>query len=140
MNTIQTGELRNNESGPGTHHGNPASIATGVVAIAIGLVFLARNLGLDVPLFAWAHWWALFIVIGAMAPLDRAWQRYREVGSVDSQVLHSLLNAVAVLTIAAIFLLNRAFGDWWPLFLIIGGLSMMTSDGCRASNLDRGAH
>ena len=97
-------------------------VFTGLAIIVVGLVFLADNFGIRLPLFAWQNWWALFIIVGAAAPLDRALQRYRNVGTLDAQVVNSLLSALAIVMVALMFLLDLSFGRWWPLFLILGGL------------------
>ncbi len=103
-------------------------VFTGLAIIVVGLVFLADNFGIRLPLFAWQNWWALFIIVGAAAPLDRALQRYRNVGTLDAQVVNSLLSALAIVMVALMFLLDLSFGRWWPLFLILGGLHMLVSN------------
>jgi len=104
-------------------------VVAGLVVIGIGLIFLADNFGVDFPFFGWHNWWALFILIGAAAPASRAIDRYRSVGTIDAQVAHSMISALAVVAVALIFLLDASFGKWWPIFLVIGGLSMLVSGG-----------
>jgi len=104
-------------------------VVAGLVVIGIGLVFLADNFGVDFPFFGWHNWWAMFILIGAAAPASRAIDRYRSVGTIDAQVAHSMISALAVVAVALIFLLDASFGKWWPIFLVIGGLSMLVSGG-----------
>jgi len=107
------------------------SIVTGAAAIAIGLVFLADNFGIDLPLFDWHNWWALFILLGAAPSVARGFDRYRQVGTIDAQVAHAAVSALAIATVALIFLLDASFAQWWPIFLVIGGLSMLASGGSR---------
>jgi len=104
-------------------------VVAGLVVIGIGLIFLADNFGVDFPFFGWHNWWAMFILIGAAAPASRAIDRYRSVGTIDAQVAHSMISALAVVAVALIFLLDASFGKWWPIFLVIGGLSMLVSGG-----------
>ena len=119
--------------------GNPVSgrksrvgeIATGVIVILVGLVFLASNFGIDFPLLGWHNWWALFILVGAAPQAARAFDRYRSVGTIDAQVAHAMVSALAIITVAMIFLLDASFELWWPVFLVIGGLSMLVSGGKR---------
>ncbi|MDE2280864.1 MAG: hypothetical protein KGK04_14915, partial [Xanthomonadaceae bacterium] len=85
-------------------------------------------LGVRIPFFNQANWWAWFILVGATWPLSRAWERYRAVGSVDAAVVHSLLNALAVVTVAMFFILGLSWAMWWPLFVIYGGLCMLVRD------------
>ncbi len=123
--------------------GNPAlernsrigKIVSGLILILIGLVFLADNLHVDLPLFGWHNWWALFILIGAASPAGRAIDRYRSVGAIDAQVVHSMLSALAVVTVALIFLLDASFALWWPVFLVLGGLSMLVAGGKRRKRM-----
>jgi hypothetical protein len=120
-----------------TSTGNPASerksrigeVATGSVVILIGMIFLANNFGIDFPFFGWHNWWALFILVGAASPAARAFDRYRSVGTIDAQVAHSMFSALAIVTVALIFLLDASFATWWPIFLVIGGLSMLVPGG-----------
>jgi hypothetical protein len=94
-------------------------IVAGAVAILIGLVFLANNFGIGFPIFGWHNWWALFILIGAAVPAIRA------MGVIDAQVVHWMVSALMVATVAQMFLLEVSFSVWWPIFLVIGGLSML---------------
>jgi hypothetical protein len=106
-------------------------VVTGLIVILIGLVFLGENFGIDFPFVGWHNWWALFILIGAAAPAARAFERYRMVGRVDAQVAHAMVSALAVVTVALIFLLDASFAQWWPIFVVIGGLSMLVPGGKR---------
>jgi len=106
-------------------------VATGVIVILIGLVFLANNFGIDFPFFSWHNWWALFILVGAASPAARAFDRYRSVGTIDAQVAHSMVSALAIVAVALIFLLDASFATWWPIFVVIGGLSMLVPGGRR---------
>ncbi|HEX7369497.1 MAG TPA: hypothetical protein VF284_04345 [Rhodanobacteraceae bacterium] len=93
-----------------------------VAIIAIGLLFLANNLGYNIAWLSHGNWWALFILFAAFAPLTRAWEVYRARGRMDSEVAYCLLSAGAVVLVACMFLLNLDWGVWWPLFVILGGL------------------
>lgn len=95
------------------------------LVIAIGVFFLLGNFGIDVPFFDQGNWWAWFILFGAAWPLFDAMERYRTVGAVDGDVLHSLLAATAIGTVALMFLLQLSWQQWWPVFLIYGGLCML---------------
>lgn len=97
-------------------------IFPGLAVIAIGGLFLLGTHGVDLALFRHGNWWAWFILIGALAPLTAAWERWRARGRIDAGVAHRLLAATAVLLVAAMFLLNLDWAVWWPLFVIMGGL------------------
>jgi uncharacterized membrane protein YoaK (UPF0700 family) len=92
-----------------------------MAVIGVGLVFLLRNLGVDVPWLDRANWWAWFLLIGALAPLTRALEAYRARGRGDAEVISALLAGAAVATVATMFLLGLDWSIWWPLFVILGG-------------------
>ena len=106
-------------------HWHWGRLAVGLVVIAVGVVFLLRNLGYDLPFLRYHNWWALFILVGAVGPLTLAAERYRAIGRMDWVVLHSLLSAVAVILVASFFLLDLDWATWWPLFVIYGGFWML---------------
>ena len=103
----------------------PSRIVPALVVIAIGVFFLLGNFGFDVPFFDGANWWAWFILIGAVGPLLYAMERYRNTGTADAEVLHSLLTAAAIVMVALMFILQLSWAQWWPLFMIYGGLCML---------------
>lgn len=106
----------------------PGRVAPAVVVIAVGVVFLLNNLGIEIPILDHDNWWAWLILVGALSPLSCAVERYRRIGHVDSKVLHSLLASLAVVMVALMFVLQLSWAQWWPLFVIYGGLSMMTRE------------
>ncbi len=93
-----------------------------VVVISIGVIFLLRNLGVEIPFLYSTNWWAWFILAGAVAPLSRAYESWRVRGRVDAEVIYSLLTGAAVVLVAVMFLLGLDWKVWWPLFVILGGL------------------
>ena len=104
--------------------------------IAIGLLFLANNLGYNFAWFDHGNWWAVIILLAAFAPLTRAWEVYRARGRMDAEVVHSLLSAGAVVLVACMFLLNLEWRVWWPLFVILGGLYALVPYRHRCSDRD----
>ncbi|TAN04137.1 MAG: hypothetical protein EPN36_10020 [Rhodanobacteraceae bacterium] len=90
--------------------------------IAIGLLFLANNLGYDLAWLDRGNWWALLILLAAFAPLTRAWEVYRARGRFDAEAAYCLISAGAVVLVASMFLFNLDWSVWWPLFVILGGL------------------
>ncbi|MGH8184271.1 MAG: LiaF transmembrane domain-containing protein [Rhodanobacteraceae bacterium] len=93
-----------------------------VAIIAIGLLFLANNLGYNLVFLDHGNWWALIILLAAIAPLTRAWEVYRARGRVDAETAYFLLSAGAIVLVAVMFLANLDWAVWWPLFVILGGL------------------
>lgn len=100
--------------------------ALGVAIVAIGGVLLARNLGVDFFFLNFHNWWAIFILLAAIGPLQHAFTTFRREGF-TSAVANSLVSAGAIVFVALIFLLDLSFTVWWPVFVIIGGLFMVTS-------------
>ena len=93
-----------------------------VAIIAIGLLFLANNLGYNLASLDRGNWWAVIILLAAFAPLTHAYERHRAIGKVDAEVTHSLLCASGVVLVGVLFLYELDWGTWWPLFVILGGL------------------
>jgi hypothetical protein len=99
-----------------------------LLVIALGMFFLLENLGVDIAFLDHRNWWAWFILLGAVSPLSIAVQRYRMVGALDGKVQHSLLTAAAIIMVALMFIVPLSWGQWWPVFVIYGGLCMLTRD------------
>ena len=93
-----------------------------VAIIAIGLLFLANNLGYNLAFLDRGNWWAVIILLAAFAPLGHAYERYRSVGHFDADVMYSILSAAGVVLVGVLFLFQLDWGIWWPLFVILGGL------------------
>ena len=98
----------------------------GLAIVVIGGLLLARNLGFELFFLDFHNWWAFFILLAAIGPLQQAVSFYRKEG-MGAAVANSLVSAGAIVFIALMFLLDMSFGTWWPIFVIIGGLYMMTS-------------
>ena len=93
--------------------------------IAIGVLFLLRNLGFGFDFFEFHNWWAWLIIVAAAAPLTHAIELYRASGKFDGGVVHHLLVAASVIAVGVLFLLDLDWARWWPLFVILGGLAML---------------
>jgi LiaF transmembrane domain len=97
----------------------------GLVLIAIGALFLLQDAGLPVLV---GNWWALFILIPAVAAFAAAWRLYRQEGRLTAQSTGLITGGLVPLTIALIFLFNFDFGYAWPvLLLVIGGGMLLRS-------------
>ena len=103
-------------------------IVPAVLVIAVGVIFLCGNLGVDIPFLDRANWWAWLILAAAAWPLVEAVERYRAVGAVDGAVWHSLLNSALIAMVALVFILQLPWWRWWPVFVIYGGLCMLVRD------------
>ena len=116
---------------PRQRRGYWTKAALGLALMAVGVVFLLRNLGYELPFLRYHNWWALFILLGAVGPLSVAAERYRTTGRAGWIVLHSLLSAGAIVMVAAFFLVDLDWTTWWPLFVIYGGFWMLLKDARR---------
>lgn len=91
-----------------------------VVLIALGVIFLVQNYtGMQL-----GNWWALFILIPASGALAAAWGAWRA-GMHPAAVSGPLVGGVAMLTVAAIFLLELQWSRVWPVFLILAGIGAL---------------
>ena len=97
----------------------------GVVVIVIGVLFLLHNFGIRLVFFEYHNWWAIVILIFALAPLSLAYRHYRETGKWDANMVYYMTSAAAILTVGLIFLLHLRWDRWWPLFVIYGGCWML---------------
>lgn len=96
----------------------------GLIIIVIGVAFLLRNFGwVEWPLFE--NWWAIFILIPALASLGNAWRSYQVQGHLTGEVIGSLIGGCTLLLVALVFLLQLNWGAIWPVFLILAGLGIL---------------
>jgi hypothetical protein len=99
--------------------------ALGLAIVIIGGLLLARNLGVELFFLRLHNWWAFLILLAAIAPLQQAYSLYRTEG-LRAAAINRLASAGSVIFIALIFLLDLALGIWWPVFVILCGIYMMT--------------
>lgn len=103
---------------------NPQMRVVGAVAlIGLGVIFLLRQYGVDIPLFQ--NWWALFILIPGIGALWTGYNMYNRAGTWTQEARGAVGGGVVILLIALIFLLNLDWGKVWPLFLIVPGVLLL---------------
>lgn len=105
---------------------NSSNWVFGLAVIVIGVLLLARNLGLDLFFLDFHNWWAFLILAAAINPLMNAWKSYQADGF-NQITFNHLVSGSTIVFIALIFLLDLSISVWWPSFIIIGGLYMMTN-------------
>ncbi len=93
------------------------SLLPGFAIILLGLIFLLSNL----DIISIGHtWWALFFLIPISFLLTDMLQRnngrYR---------WGSLIGLITCTTLMVIFLFDMDWGIIWPIFIVIGGLSVL---------------
>jgi hypothetical protein len=95
----------------------------GLAIVAVGLIFLARNFGLDLPLPD--RWWAIFILLPAAGALVTAGRFYRMDGRFSSRVAGAATVGTLILATALILFLDLDWGKTWPVMVIIVGLGIV---------------
>ena len=94
----------------------------GVVLIVLGGIFLLGNF----TRFSLHNWWALFILIPAAGAFARAYDRYKQSGTLDEPVRQALLSGAILTGIVLIFLFNLSWSLFGPAILILVGLSLLS--------------
>lgn len=96
----------------------------GVVLIALGLIFLLRNLG--VPFLQ--NWWALIFLIPAGAAFFTAWRTYQRNGNrLSGSVVSSVIIGAIFLVLAITFLMSLEWGIYWPVILVLLGIAVLAA-------------
>ena len=101
----------------------PGVPIVGLAVIAVGLVFLSRNFGMDLPLPD--RWWALFILVPAGAALVSAARFYRIDGRPSSRVVGPATVGALMLATALILFFDLEWSMYWPVMVIIVGLGIL---------------
>lgn len=94
----------------------------GVILIALGVLFLAQNLGAPLP----ANWWAIFILIPALASFSSAWSMYQNADrQLTTGVRGALIGGCILTTLAAALFFGINWGKFWPVILILLGIAAL---------------
>lgn len=110
----------------GHWHGGPW--IGGLFLIALGVAFLLRNFGYPLP----DNWWALFLLVPAVAAYWSAWNMYEQSGrQITSGVRGGLIGGTILTLLAIIFFLDIDFGKLWPVILIVIGVSLLAGGSWR---------
>jgi hypothetical protein len=111
------------EPAPRHHHdrSDAAPWVFGGILIVVGVFMLLRNmLGLD-----FGNWWALFILIPAIASAAKAWQLYQTHGEINEAVRGALVGSVILFFVFAMFFFGFNWAVLWPVLLIVAGISAL---------------
>jgi hypothetical protein len=95
----------------------------GLAIVAVGVVFLGRNFGFDLPLPD--RWWAITILLPAAGFLVSAARFFRMDGGYSSRVAGAATLGVLLLATALILFLDLDWGKAWPVMVIIVGLGVI---------------
>lgn len=110
-----------NSSSPTSQQNYP--LMGGVALIIIGGIFMLRNFEvIDIG----HNWWALFFLIPISYSVSTVWRRRRESdGKFPPEARGALVGAAVLTLVMCIFLFDLNWGVMWPVFLILGGLSII---------------
>ena len=93
----------------------------GVALIGLGVVFLVQNyLGREIH-----NWWALFILLPVFFTLERGYTSLQ--AGRTAEAIGQLIGGLLLVALIVIFLFDLPFGQIWPIFLIIGLLTLLFS-------------
>jgi hypothetical protein len=101
----------------------PGVPLVGIAIVAVGLIFLGRNFGIDLPLPD--RWWAIFILVPAAAALVSAARIFRMDGGFSSRVAGATTAGALMLATALILFFDLDWGKAWPVMVIIVGLGIL---------------
>ena len=94
----------------------------GVILIVLGVIFLLKNFGWEMP----KNWWAAFILIPAIGSLMAAQRTYEANGHQWSAgVVAPGIAGVIFVVMAVALYLGIDWGAFWPVILILVGLGVM---------------
>lgn len=93
----------------------------GLILIIGGVILFSQQLGWLGPRY---NWWALFILVPALASFGGAFSALQETGKFNAAVRGGLGGGIVLLTLSLMFLLGLDWGVWWPLMVLAGGLSV----------------
>ena len=99
------------------------SIIIGIVIIIIGAIFLLGNFNV---IEIGDRWWALFFLIPISFMVSDIWRR-RQInqGKIPAAARGSFIGLIILSVVMFAFLLDLDWGVIWPVFIIIGGLSLI---------------
>ncbi len=103
------------------HHNDAPPWVLGGVLIAIGVFLLLRNMTGQ----GMGNWWALFILIPAIASLANAWRLYQISGQVTEGVIGPLVGGIILLFVFAMLFFGFNWGFFWPVLLILAGIGAL---------------
>lgn len=103
------------------HHSDTPPWVLGGVLIAIGVFLLLRSITGQ----SMGNWWALFILIPAIASLADAWRIYQVSGQVTEAVIGPLVGGVILLFVFAMLFFGFNWGVFWPVLLILAGIGAL---------------
>jgi hypothetical protein len=95
----------------------------GVLLVAAGVILSLRSMGWVGTTF---NWWAIFVFMPAIGLLGTASAAIKNNdGQLTSPARGALGSAAIIFTVAVLLLFGLDWGIWWPLMLVVPGLSTL---------------
>jgi cation transport ATPase len=98
-----------------------SSWIVGGILILAGIFIMLQNL----TSFKLENWWALFILIPALAAFGNTWRAYQNDGRLSAPARASFISGVILTLITAIFLLGLNWTILGPVLLILAGVGLL---------------
>ena len=111
----------NIENQPNPDKKKSEGMASGLFLIAVGVIFLVMQF----TDLRFNNWWALFILIPVFVAWRRAFSIFSETGKITEEATQIIAGSLFPLFVAAIFLFNWDWGQVWPGFIILAGISAL---------------
>ena len=103
-------------------YGSGGAVWVGVAFVLLGILLILQTMGI----VRIVNWWALFILIPAVALLGTAVNSFvRNGGRFTRSVSGPLVGALFIGSVALIFLLSLDWGRVWPVTFVLVGLGML---------------
>lgn len=100
------------------------TLVLGAILIIIGIVFLLQNMGI----FDLDNWWALFIMIPAVAAFESAWKEYQAADShLNSRARGSLILGFILTMVTVVLLFELNWTVLGPILIILVGIAILTN-------------
>lgn len=98
-----------------------SGVTWGLILIFGGIILFSQQLGLLGPRY---NWWALFILVPALASFGGAFTAMQKTGKFNAAVRGGLGGGIVLLTLSLMFLFGLDWAVWWPLMVLAGGVSV----------------
>lgn len=98
-----------------------SGVIWGLIFIIGGIILFTQQLGWLGPRY---NWWALFILVPALASFGGAFTAFQETGKFNAGVRGGIGGGIVLLTLSFMFLIGLDWAKWWPLMVLAGGLSI----------------
>jgi hypothetical protein len=93
----------------------------GAGLILLGVTFMLQTMGA----LQLNNWWALFMLLPAMGSFATAYGSYHSQGRLTATSRGALISGLVLTAITAFFLFDLAWGQLWPLLLILAGIGAL---------------